>query len=69
MAEDVRIDPDRQRAAGERVKTALRNAEYHMRRADAERAKAEQLARTWDLRIVWIDGGVGPSVLPAGEVT
>lgn len=48
---DVKLDPDRRRAAQTRMTLALRAAKHHERMAAAERAKAEQIARTWQIEL------------------
>lgn len=53
----VELDPARQSAAAKRHAEALRNAKYHEQRAAAERAKADQIARTWGLPAETLDSG------------
>lgn len=57
MPDTVQLDARRREAAQHRIDHALRAAAYHEAAAKRERAKAEQIARTWQIEL--------PQELPA----
>jgi hypothetical protein len=45
------LDPTLRRVAQQRAREAIEDANYHEQRAAAARARAQQLARTWNLSV------------------
>ena len=45
----MQLDPERQRRAGQRARTAAEDQDYHLRQAEAARVKCESICKTWDL--------------------